>query len=217
MNSNEKSADITQQINSKTGQVPFVGGTALQAYRVTLYAVVRVAVDVPSASSQLDAIAIAQSSTNLHDEFRGGEYAEEVVGVLVDEAGDHEYLRSTTYSPSTDAESGWAVDLGAKPDTQSPVAGNTAIDLSVIESEALVTELRCRGLVVSTWGTDDATTVLENDDSTSCLTDEQFDLLEAKLFEKASATLEDLLADRGNQHISDTWDIYSPTLMAEVR
>lgn len=78
------------------------------AYRVTLYAVVRVTVDVATASSQLDAIAKAESATDLHEAFRGGEYAEEIVGVLVDEDGDSEYLKSTSYLPSQEAETGWA-------------------------------------------------------------------------------------------------------------
>ena len=69
----------------------------VQAYRVHLYAVVRVPVEICEASSQLEAIQKAESQTNLHTAFRSGEYAEDVVSVLVDEVGDEEYLKSTTY------------------------------------------------------------------------------------------------------------------------
>lgn len=100
-------ATVTSEVN--------IAAAKEAGYRVTLYAVVRVTVDVASASSQLDAIAKAESSTDLHDAIRGGEYAEEVVGILVDENGDDEYRKSTTYLPSQDVESGWAPDTPRKP------------------------------------------------------------------------------------------------------
>lgn len=89
-------------------------------------------------------------------------------------------------------------------------------DLSQLESNALLGELRRRGLVVSAWSQDDATSILENDDETGSLTDAQFDLLEANLFARASVSLKELLAARGNQHIADLWDIHRTSLIAGV-
>jgi len=89
-------------------------------------------------------------------------------------------------------------------------------DLSQMESNVLLGELRRRGLVVSAWGQDDATSTLENDDETDSLTDAQFGQLDASLFAKASVSLEDLLTTRGNQHIADVWDIHRTSLIAEV-
>lgn len=85
-----------------------------KAYRVHLYAVVRVPVEVPSASSQLNAIEKAEASVDLCREFTRGEYADEVVGALVDEVGDSdEYLNSRNYVPTTQFDAGtecWKVE-----------------------------------------------------------------------------------------------------------
>ncbi len=70
---------------------------AQKAYRVHLYAVVRVPVDVPSATSQLDAIKKAEAMTDLNIAFKNGEYADDISSVLVDEAADSEYVKSTSY------------------------------------------------------------------------------------------------------------------------
>ena len=78
----------------------------MMKYRVHVYAVVRVPVEV-EAESQLDAIHLAQNSRNWNQELDAGdhEYADEIVGYLVDEDGDPEYLNSKTYDttnpPST--------------------------------------------------------------------------------------------------------------------
>ncbi|MBB5546561.1 hypothetical protein [Paraburkholderia fungorum] len=75
--------------------------TGLNAYRVHLNAVVRVPVEVPAAASQLEAIGKAIEETNLDQLFRSHayEYADEIVSVLVDEAGDEDYLNSQFYDP----------------------------------------------------------------------------------------------------------------------
>lgn len=77
---------------------------ANQAYRVHLYSVVRVPVDVPSATSQLDAITKAEALVDLNRDFIRGDFADEVVGVLVDEVGDEEYVNTRNYLP---AQTGW--------------------------------------------------------------------------------------------------------------
>ncbi|KAF7962619.1 hypothetical protein AWV80_19355 [Cupriavidus sp. UYMU48A] len=94
--------------------------------------------------------------------------------------------------------------------------GSGSPDLSQLESNALLGELRRRGLVVSAWSQDDATSTLENDDETGSLTDAQFGLLEANLFARASVSLGELLTARGNQHIADLWDIHRTSLIAGV-
>lgn len=101
-------------------------------YRVHLYAVVRVAVDVPSATSHLDAIAKAEQSVELHKDFRTGEYADEIVNVLVDEIGDDDFLNTRLFEPS-DAEPGWAeaAEGPAAPDAQHGVATVTLRQLTL--------------------------------------------------------------------------------------
>lgn len=81
-----------------------IATTTTRAYRVHLYAVIRVPVNVPDALSQLDAIEKAEESVNLERDWKDGEYADEVVGVLVDEVGDGEYMNTRNYV--ADADSG---------------------------------------------------------------------------------------------------------------
>lgn len=94
---------------------------------------------------------------------------------------------------------------------------DTTLNLSNIEADVLLCELRSRGLVVSAWGLEDAATPLENDDETEDLTDEQFARLEEKLLEKASVSLEDLLTSRGNEHFAIVWDVQRSRMLEEVR
>ena len=78
-------------------------------YDVHLYVTVRVKVSDIEAGSQVEAIKLA-------DEMFGkdavamvstGEYADEVLGALVDEQGDEEYDRTTYYRCTA---SGWEVE-----------------------------------------------------------------------------------------------------------
>ncbi len=66
-------------------------------YRVHVYAVVRVPIEV-EAESQAEAIAKADE-VNLHAEVRSAEaeYAEQVTGYLVDEIGDEGYTNTRSY------------------------------------------------------------------------------------------------------------------------
>lgn len=83
--------------------------TGTQAYRVHLYAVVRVPVEVAIASSQVDAIAQAEKKVNLHRDFRqrDTEYADEIVNVLVDVVDDSEHLESRVYDPGLTGQDDW--------------------------------------------------------------------------------------------------------------
>lgn len=102
-------------------------------------------------------------------------------------------------------------------DSPAPSAAPGTPDLSTLEADVLLGELRRRGLIVSAWGFDDVTSALENDAATEPLTEEQFAQLEEKVFEKAAESLEDILTNRGNDHISDTWSIHGQKLIAVVQ
>lgn len=98
-----------------------------KGYRVHLYAVVRVAVDVTDATSQLDAIARAEQTVDLASEFRRGEFADEVIGILVDEVGDSDHTKSQAYK--VDANTGaWTLEL---PDPQV----GSPIEIAALEEE----------------------------------------------------------------------------------
>lgn len=112
-----------------------------KAYRVHLYAVVRVPYDVPSAASQLDAIAKAEAQADLHRDFIQGEYAEEVVGVLVDEASDDEYFNTLNYVP--DPESGdWVVEVQrTEAERHADAAGAKLFFMELLESGRTLTDI----------------------------------------------------------------------------
>ncbi len=69
-----------------------------QRYRVHIYAIVRVPVEV-EAKSKTDAIKRAEEQTNLYSAFRNPdvEYAEEVTEYLVDECDDPDHKNSRRY------------------------------------------------------------------------------------------------------------------------
>ena len=70
----------------------------MKKYRVHIYAVVRIPVDV-EAESQIKAIKKAEANTHLHTKLTNDEvkYAEEISGFLVDEIGDEEHINSRHY------------------------------------------------------------------------------------------------------------------------
>ncbi|QMI49882.1 hypothetical protein [Burkholderia sp. MBR-1] len=112
-----------------------------KAYRVHLYAVVRVPIDVPSAASQLDAISKAERSVNLHADFNRGEYAEEIVGVLVDEQGDEDYLNSRNYV--TSKESGtWIEECSA---ASNHTSGRSPVIIPYLRSGAIRDKAAMKG------------------------------------------------------------------------
>jgi len=77
-------------------------------YRVTLYATVRVPVEVSSAANPLNAVELAIKNTELEHAFRGGEYADDITAALVDVVGDANYQRSVTFLPGPSNDEPWA-------------------------------------------------------------------------------------------------------------
>ena len=74
-------------------------------YRVQLYAVVRVPIEVV-ATDQTDALRVAEEAfeKDVANFLYRGEFADELTSALVDEDGDVEYGRSQLYVP---ARGGW--------------------------------------------------------------------------------------------------------------
>lgn len=81
-------------------------------YRVHLYAVVRVPVDV-EADDPLEAAVKAEESIDLHQDFRRGEYAEEIESVLVDSLDANGKLIQSQELTS-DGDNGWAAKTSLK-------------------------------------------------------------------------------------------------------
>ena len=84
-------------------------------YDVHLYCVVRDKVPDVEADSQVDAIERCERTSDLFHRALYGtygnlemEYAEDIVGALVDEVGDEDFVRSGTYS--NDKHLGWSRD-----------------------------------------------------------------------------------------------------------
>lgn len=67
-------------------------------FKVHIYAIVRVPVEVEAENAQ-EAIKVAEQSCDMHALFNHPEYeyAEDTDGYLVDEIGDDDYLNTTWY------------------------------------------------------------------------------------------------------------------------
>ena len=75
----------------------------MKRYRVHIYPVVRVAVEV-EANSQQEAITKATDETDLYTAIRNGEYAEDIDAYLVDECDDTEHEHSRWYDKQGNPE-----------------------------------------------------------------------------------------------------------------
>jgi hypothetical protein len=80
-----------------------------KSFRVHLYVLTRVPVEVANASSQVDAIAQAVDATDLYEAVKTSEYAEEIHSALVDEVGDAEFTRTQHYQPGQE-DGEWVVE-----------------------------------------------------------------------------------------------------------
>lgn len=90
--------DDLPQTMWRSDDVKPCGDLTMSKHRVHLYPAVRVVFDGIEAASHAEAIRKAEDLfAETHHDFRGGEYAEEVVGALVDEEGDTEYQNSRMY------------------------------------------------------------------------------------------------------------------------
>ncbi|MCA8355613.1 hypothetical protein [Burkholderia cepacia] len=100
---------------------------AIRPYRVHLYVVVRVAVDGVHAASQTDAIAVAHQAFDPSSSVPGGEFADEIVGALVDDEGDTEFMNSTFYVPCLHGPDAWVPEAPINESGARVAAHHTAI------------------------------------------------------------------------------------------
>ncbi|WP_186198839.1 hypothetical protein [Burkholderia gladioli] len=89
---------------------PVAFGTAPRGYRVHLYGLVRVTVNVPAATSPMEAIAQAEATPGLSQWFQHGEYAHELMAAHVNEHGKVDIRQRQTYVPSFGESAGWKAD-----------------------------------------------------------------------------------------------------------
>lgn len=90
---------------------PHATDVAPRSFRVHLYAVVRVPIDGLQASSHTDAIAAAHREFDPTVSLQQAEFADEIVGALVDEEGDTEFMNSTFYIPCPHGPDAWIPEL----------------------------------------------------------------------------------------------------------
>ncbi|KGC20319.1 hypothetical protein DM48_7850 [Burkholderia gladioli] len=85
-------------------------GTAQPGYRVQLYGLVRVTVNVPAATSPMEAIVQAEATPGLSQWFQHGEYAHELMAAHVIEHGKVDIRQRQTYVPTFGEFVGWKAD-----------------------------------------------------------------------------------------------------------
>ncbi|WP_186050456.1 hypothetical protein [Burkholderia gladioli] len=81
-----------------------------RGYRVDLYGLVRVRVNVPAATSPMEAVAQAEATPGLSQWFQHGDYAHELVAAHVNEQGKFDFRQRTTYVPTFGDPRGWKDD-----------------------------------------------------------------------------------------------------------
>uniref|UniRef100_UPI003BEF1F37 hypothetical protein n=1 Tax=Burkholderia arboris TaxID=488730 RepID=UPI003BEF1F37 len=86
---------------------PHATVVAPRSYRVHLYAVVQVPIEGLQAPSHIDAIAAAHREFDPTVSLQHAEFADEIVGALVDEEGDTEFMHSTFYIPCLSGPDPW--------------------------------------------------------------------------------------------------------------
>ncbi|MEX3630078.1 MAG: hypothetical protein VB138_12020 [Burkholderia sp.] len=86
-------------------------GTAEHGYRVQVYGLVRVTVNVPAATSPMEAIARAEATPGLSQWFQHGEYAHELIAAHVNEHGKVDIRQRQTYVPTFGESAGWKADV----------------------------------------------------------------------------------------------------------
>ena len=110
----------------------------------------------------------------------------------------------------------WDRRIGITCHPRYKVAQVATLDLAAIDTEMLQVELRRRGLIVSVWGTEDVTGLLEGDQRTQALSGAQFAKLQGRLVEVCAESLQDVVSERGNTHIGDVWAARKTSLLNEV-
>ncbi|WP_369050206.1 hypothetical protein [Burkholderia gladioli] len=81
-----------------------------RGYHVDLYGLVRVRVNVPAATSPMEAIALAEATPGLSQWFQHGEYAHELMAAHVNEHGKVDIRQRQTYVPTFGEFVGWKAD-----------------------------------------------------------------------------------------------------------
>ena len=89
-------------------------------------------------------------------------------------------------------------------------------DQGLVGSRDLAEILRKRGLVPCVFGPEDVEADIENDPQTADFSDEEKWTLQCGLFDLAARGLDDRLAEKGNDYLSDQWEERREGLIAEV-
>ncbi len=85
---------------------------------------------------------------------------------------------------------------------KTPEAAQT---LERLSDQQLLGELAARGLVVSSWSTEDMS-FMDDDESTLELDDGQLERLKTAVLEGCGRGLQEVLGDRGNNFLSEWWE-----------
>lgn len=91
-------------------------------------------------------------------------------------------------------------------------------DLSQVDTDELIQELRSRGLRLSIWTLEDARGVIDSAEDLPELSEEQSDAMARTLLDIAWADngMDEILAHRGNEHLDDVWSTRRDDIMAEA-
>lgn len=91
--------------------------------------------------------------------------------------------------------------------------------LDEFDDDELLEELirRKRTLIPSIWNIEDFRPVIEENEDCADFTADQVDTVLETFMTQASAPLQDILGERGNEFISDFWDLHKDDLITDIR
>lgn len=80
------------------------------------------------------------------------------------------------------------------------------ISLEDLDTEAMISELRRRGLVLSIWSKEDIASVIAEDDDCDEMSEDEVDRAAELAIAEMARDLENRLSEQGNEIISDRWN-----------
>lgn len=83
--------------------------------------------------------------------------------------------------------------------------------------QELLAEMERRGIVASTWNKEDAKHPIRDDADAEDLSDEQLEKASELFLERAAEALRDIVGGRGNDFLTDKWNLEKEEILAEVR
>ena len=90
-------------------------------------------------------------------------------------------------------------------------------DLSGVDAYALQCELKRRGLLVQLWSPEDFEFIGNDDEEAADLPADTLDKIQQQAFEQCRRSLDEITAQRGNEHLGDWWAMNKQPILSQFK